>query len=83
MSVSNSDNNLEVFRLIVDQAPDAIIFADRQGLLQVWNNAATALFGYARDEVIGRSLDAIIPEHLQQSHWHGLLLAVPRTGEVL
>lgn len=71
MSLSSSDDNLEVFRLIVDQAPDAIIFADRQGIIQVWNDAARDVFGYAPDEVIGRSLDVIIPEHLRQSHWDG------------
>ncbi len=71
MSLSSSDDSLEAFRLIVDQAPDAIIFADRQGIIQVWNNAARDMFGYAPDEVIGRSLDVIIPERLRQSHWHG------------
>lgn len=76
MTLSTSDDNLEVFRLIVDQAPDAIIFADRQGMIQVWNNAAVDLFGYAPDEVTGRRLDVIIPEHLRQSHWDGFGAAI-------
>jgi PAS domain S-box-containing protein len=76
MSLSTSDDNLEVFRLIVDQGPDAVIFADRQGMIQVWNNAAADLFGYPADEVIGRSLDIIIPEHLRHAHWEGFGRAV-------
>lgn len=76
MSLSSSDSNLEVFRLIVDQAPDAVIFADRQGMIQVWNNAAADLFGHPADEVIGRSLDVIIPEHLRHAHWEGFGRAV-------
>jgi PAS domain S-box-containing protein len=76
MSLSTSDDNLEVFRLIVDQGPDAIIFADRQGMIQVWNNAAADLFGYPADEVIGRSLDIVIPEHLRHAHWEGFGRAV-------
>ena len=76
MSLSSSDDSLEVFHLIVDQAPDAIIFADRQGVIQVWNNAAADLFGYPADEVIGRSLDIIIPEHLRHAHWEGFGKAV-------
>ena len=76
MSLSSSADRLEVFRLIVDQAPDAIIFADRQGVIQVWNNAAAYFFGYLPDEVIGRSLDIIIPEHLRHAHWEGFGNAV-------
>ena len=56
MSLLSSDDSLEVFRLVVDQAPDAIIFADGQGMIQVWNNAAADVFGYPRVEVIDRSL---------------------------
>ena len=71
MSLAGSDQSLDIVRLIVDQAPDGIIFADRQGMIQAWNNAAADIFGYPRDEVIGRSLDIIIPEHLRRAHWEG------------
>ena len=76
MSFSISDSNLEVFRLVVDQAPDAIIFADRQGMIQIWNKTAADLFGFPADEVIGLSLDIIIPEHLRHAHWEGFGRAV-------
>ncbi len=72
------DLNQELFRLLVEQAPDAITFADRQGTIRVWNESATALFGYAADEVIGRSLDIIIPEHLRRAHWEGFHQAITR-----
>src|SRR5512135_3309512 len=68
--------NIEFFRLIVDQAPDAIIVADRQGLIQIWNQAAADIFGFRPDEAIGQSLDIIIPEHLRQAHWKGFEAAV-------
>lgn len=76
MTFSIGDINLEIFRLVVDQAPDAIIFADRQGMIRVWNKAATDVFGFPADEVIGRSLDIIIPEHLRHAHWEGFGRAV-------
>ena len=76
MKVSISDSNLEVFRLLVDQAPDAIIFADRQGMIHVWNKAAADLFGFSADEAIGLKLDIIIPEHLRRAHWEGFGRAV-------
>ncbi len=74
--MSSSTDNLDLFRLIVEQAPDGIIFADREGVVQVWNTAAAELFGYLPEEAIGRSLDIIIPEHLRQAHWEGFGKAV-------
>jgi PAS domain S-box-containing protein len=56
---------------ILEQAPDAVIFADREGLIRLWNQSAAALFGYAAAEVLGRSLDVIIPERLRNAHWQG------------
>jgi PAS domain S-box-containing protein len=63
-------------RAIVESAADAIIFADAQGVIRVWNAAATRLFGFAAAEAIGQSLDLIIPDHLRQSHWAGFHRAV-------
>jgi PAS domain-containing protein len=48
LSFSTSDSNLDVFRLVVDQAPEAIIFADRQGMIQVWNKAAPICLVFLR-----------------------------------
>ena len=56
---------------IVEQGPDAIIFANRDGAIQVWNRAAEILFGYSTAEVLGTSLDIIIPERLRSAHWAG------------
>lgn len=53
-----------LFRLFLEQAPDAIIFADRQGLVRVWNRRASEVFGHAANEILGESLDLIIPEGL-------------------
>jgi PAS domain S-box-containing protein len=74
--VSSSTDNRELFRLIVEEAPDGIIFADREGVVQVWNNAAADLFGYLPKEAVGRTLDIIIPEHLRRAHWEGFSKAV-------
>jgi PAS domain S-box-containing protein len=56
---------------ILDQAGDAIIFADRSGTIRRWNRAAAALFGFAAEEALGQSLDLIIPVHLRAAHWRG------------
>lgn len=68
--------NEDLCRAIIDEAPEAIIFADRDGAIRLWNRGAETLFGYAAAEVIGRSLDVIIPERLRAAHWAGFTRAV-------
>jgi PAS domain S-box-containing protein len=61
---------------LVEQIADALIFADREGRIQVWNAAAEAVFGYPAEEVLGRGLDVLIPERLRAAHWDGFDAAV-------
>jgi PAS domain S-box-containing protein len=61
---------------IVEQTADAIIFADRQGVIRLWNPAAEAVFGFSAEEVVGQSLDIIIPERLRPAHWKAFHQAV-------
>lgn len=61
---------------IVDQAPDAIIFADRDGIIGVWNRSAERIFGYAAAEALGAGLDLIIPERFRRAHWKGFHRAI-------
>lgn len=65
---------------IVEQSPDAIIFADKEGLIQVWNARAAAIFGFSAEEALGQNLDIIIPERLRAAHWRGFDHAIT-TGE--
>jgi PAS domain S-box-containing protein len=58
-------------RAIVEDAADAIIYADVQGMIRVWNSAAARIFGFAAEEALGKSLDLIIPERLREAHWRG------------
>ena len=55
--------------LLHEQAPDAVIFAGTDGVIQAWNAAATALFGHSHHEALGQSLDLIIPERFREAHW--------------
>ena len=59
---------------------DAIVVADRDGVIRFWNPGAERIFGHAQDDVIGRSLDVIIPERLRARHWDGYRHTVA-TGE--
>lgn len=53
---------------LVESAPDAIILVDNDGRIVHANPQTSALFGYARDELIGRSHDDLVPERLRLAH---------------
>jgi PAS domain S-box-containing protein len=91
---STSDLQSAVGEAILSAAADAIIAADKEGVIFFWNPGAARIFGYSSAEAIGKSLDIIIPARLRKRHWdgyhrvmkggesrysHGDLLAVPGT----
>jgi PAS domain S-box-containing protein len=59
----------DIGRKIVEACSEAVIFADRDGLVRLWNRGAQLIFGYAPAEILGQSLDIIIPERLRRAHW--------------
>lgn len=61
---------------ILEQSADAIIYADREGKICLWNFAAERLFGFDAGQAVGQSLDLIIPEHLRARHWAGYHRAI-------
>ena len=61
----------QVAEAVVSSGSDAIVAADRDGIIRFWNPGAERIFGHAAGEAIGRSLDLIIPERLRQRHWDG------------
>lgn len=50
---------------------DAIVVCNVDGKIILWNPAADRIFGFSRDEALGRSLDIIIPERMRARHWEG------------
>ena len=65
------DDKNALCRQIVETVGDAVIFADRDGIIRLWNRAAEGIFGYTEEEVIGQSLNLIIPERQRELHWKG------------
>ena len=46
---------------IIESSHDAIIGIDRAGIVTTWNPAATRLYGYAQEEIVGHSLEVLYP----------------------
>lgn len=68
------------FRLISETAQDAIFTIDANSTITFCNPAIERIFGYKPEELIGKSLEAIIPARLREAHHLGVQRYL-RTGE--
>jgi PAS domain S-box-containing protein len=55
----------------VEESQDAILIADREGIIRFWNAGAERILGFTAAEAVGQSLDLFIPENLRGRHWEG------------
>ena len=56
---------------IVEHAPDAILYTDRDDIIRYWNAGCERIFGFSAAEAVGQPLDIIIPETLRERHHRG------------
>jgi PAS domain S-box-containing protein len=56
------------FRSLVENLVDGIVLVDRQGKVRLLNKSAQEMFGYARDELDGESVDVLLPESVRGDH---------------
>lgn len=74
--IRESERRLKV---ILDTAADAILTIDEAGLIRDFNKAAERIFGYAARDVIGRSIEMLMPEDMAKRH-QGFIDTNRRTG---
>ena len=60
--------DMDRFRELLEAAPDAIIEVDDQGRILLLNATTEKLFGYSRDEILGQSVDILVPPDLRRAH---------------
>ncbi|RJQ09333.1 MAG: PAS domain S-box protein [Dehalococcoidia bacterium] len=58
----------EIFRVIVEDAPDGILLVDLAGRVVFANRQVTELFGYASEEIHGQRVEILIPENKRAMH---------------
>jgi PAS domain S-box-containing protein len=56
------------FRQLVDAAPDGMVICDQSGVIILVNEEAERMFGYARDELVGKRIEMLIPDRLRKRH---------------
>ncbi len=69
----------ERFRTAVEASPNGMVMIDEQGKIVLVNAQTEQLFGYGRDELIGRSVELLIPQRLHEyAHFHEVFLENPQ-----
>ena len=56
------------FRKLLESAPDAMIIADTRALIVEANAQTEKVFGYTRDELLGRDVEMLVPPRLREKH---------------
>ena len=70
----------EMFLDLLDRLPQAVVILDEGGRVRFWSAGATALFGYSREEMIGRDAGALLPQSRVQAGEPARLLTHARDG---
>jgi PAS domain S-box-containing protein len=60
------------YEALIENAADAVVSADQDGLITGFNPAAERIFGYPAGEALGKPLTILMPERLQDAHRQGL-----------
>lgn len=63
-----ADEHENLFQGMVESAPDAMIFVDRQGQIAFVNAQAESLFGYRREELLARPIELLVQENRRGKH---------------
>lgn len=64
----NAADIQDLFRQIVEAAPNAMVMIDPRGVIGLVNAEAEAIFGYQRAELMGQPVEILLPDRLRQDH---------------
>ena len=60
----------EKFRELLESTPDALVIVDAEGTIVIVNQQTEKIFGYKREEVIGKKVEMLIPDRFKAKHRH-------------
>jgi len=73
--------NEEKYRTVLDTALDAMVVTNDRDQIEIWNKAANVLFGYTKEEVIGKVLHEIVPSMEEHRMKKDRLHTFQQTGQ--
>lgn len=62
------ESTLQLFRALIETAPDAIVLVSTEGMIELANRRAEDLFGYGSDELKGQRIEKLVPERYHAQH---------------
>jgi PAS domain S-box-containing protein len=65
---SMRERSRQQYRDLFEFAPEALVLSDRQGRIVLANRQAEAIFGWTREELIGRSVETLVPDGMRAGH---------------
>jgi protein-histidine pros-kinase len=66
--ISVDDSSEAYFRNVLESAPDAMVIIDHYGKISVVNVQAEQMFGYTRDEMLGKEVEMLLPKDVRDIH---------------
>ena len=74
-------SQLSLLRSVIDSSPSGLLLVDADGRIVLVNREVERLFGYLREELLGRPVDLLLPERYRQGHsgFRGAFMQDPRT----
>ena len=61
-------SSLELFRTLIETAPDAIMLVNEDGVIELANEQAEEMFGFGHTELLGVSVEKLVAEELRFEH---------------
>jgi len=66
--IDEADISEAYFRMLLESAPDAMVIIDDQGKIAIANGQAEEMFGYTREEMLGKPVEMLLPKRLREDH---------------
>jgi PAS domain S-box-containing protein len=80
-SADEKPRDARLFRVAFESSPSGMVMVDRNGAIVLVNREIERLFGYSRDELLGQSIELLVPQDMRPAHpdYRASFFAHPRS----